>query len=990
MTAPAELENVARLGADVARRMRLPGPVLGRVRPPRIGSIASSSVRFAQALTRPARARQWLQGPTPVRVNRLLRAPTRPPRWWLPMELTARGERVRSKRLVIGQPEQLPPRGLRRAVHRIPNEETWTPGGMLERLVGVMVPVRRLDAVTAAGPMLMSQDTAKLNAATARRTPQPAGAAPGPRPAPRAPAGTPPGPRADALQRAPVSATPDSVADAGQRPPTGVAPAAGPPGARPPAASAASQDAEQRASPPGPPSGTAPAPTADESAGTARVSRAEGAARAPASPASGGTPPGAAPVSASAVPPATPEPANVRTATPPVAAAGRAPGWSPARISRFAAVRRASIAARAATQPVMPGATRLGRTATRLPVSTPIGLGRTLTPARGAPPAGSGEYGAEPAMPSGPSAGDVRSVGARHTGALPTVHTRSRYSVSVLRRMVRGATAVNPALRLAGALPPPVVIPAGPAETQTAEVSAPRASAPRTSAPQPTSAVAGGPSHAGAVAAAGDAQTQGAGPADLPAQPVGPAAAPMTTPQLPGPQRTVVGEDAPATPRPAEPAQVRRVLDTPSGVAESAPSPASPATPTATAQARPSEPATPAAQARPAEPASATTTRVGGTTSGFGAAPGVALATLRALSGSASRQTAVNPALRVARLPVRSSATGWFLPTSPGQAAAPTHTIARMASTASVRVSTPQAAAATQAAAMTRGTATTQAAARTYAASAGPTAGIGPSATPRAAGRMSSAPNPVPAAAFSTTAPTLLAMSDLLAATRSLPQGITFEGQRALATAFGASEEIRPASGAVLSTPAASGTSRGAPNVFRSAPATAAGGGVRPGPAGPGSTGPGSTRPAASRATGRALLPAPPPISIRRAPRTAPKPPTPVRSATPSLVPGPGGILRQSLVQTTAHLFDAAAASPQVAGDPSRGVEMLPSGQSTLRVVSAAGQPPSEPEVPDVAAELLANPSQLHELVDAIVDRIERRVVDELERRGRRQNFGAF
>jgi hypothetical protein len=108
------------------------------------------------------------------------------------------------------------------------------------------------------------------------------------------------------------------------------------------------------------------------------------------------------------------------------------------------------------------------------------------------------------------------------------------------------------------------------------------------------------------------------------------------------------------------------------------------------------------------------------------------------------------------------------------------------------------------------------------------------------------------------------------------------------------------------------------------------------------------------------------------------------------MVPGPGGILRQSLVQTTAHLFDAAAASTQVAGDISRGVEMLPSEQSTLRVVSAAGQSFSEPEVPDVAAELLANPSQLHELVDAIVDRIERRVVDELERRGRRQNFGAF
>lgn len=69
---------------------------------------------------------------------------------------------------------------------------------------------------------------------------------------------------------------------------------------------------------------------------------------------------------------------------------------------------------------------------------------------------------------------------------------------------------------------------------------------------------------------------------------------------------------------------------------------------------------------------------------------------------------------------------------------------------------------------------------------------------------------------------------------------------------------------------------------------------------------------------------------------------------------------------------------------------MPPSAQSTLRVAAAAGEPGVDRQQPNAAAALLADPYQLHELVNAIVDRIERRVVDELERRGRRQSFGAF
>lgn len=69
---------------------------------------------------------------------------------------------------------------------------------------------------------------------------------------------------------------------------------------------------------------------------------------------------------------------------------------------------------------------------------------------------------------------------------------------------------------------------------------------------------------------------------------------------------------------------------------------------------------------------------------------------------------------------------------------------------------------------------------------------------------------------------------------------------------------------------------------------------------------------------------------------------------------------------------------------------MSPFEPSTLHVVSTQGASRSLPKPPDVAAALLADPHGLREVVDAIVDRIERRVVDELERRGRRQSFGAF
>lgn len=57
----------------------------------------------------------------------------------------------------------------------------------------------------------------------------------------------------------------------------------------------------------------------------------------------------------------------------------------------------------------------------------------------------------------------------------------------------------------------------------------------------------------------------------------------------------------------------------------------------------------------------------------------------------------------------------------------------------------------------------------------------------------------------------------------------------------------------------------------------------------------------------------------------------------------------------------------------------FPDGRLDLDLTEVAGPP--EPVLPAVAMDAL---------VDAVVDRIERRVVEELERRGRRQSWGAF
>ncbi|MDT4902887.1 MAG: hypothetical protein QOH52_903, partial [Pseudonocardiales bacterium] len=144
-----------RLGPAVAQRMRRPGPPLGRLRPARPGSVASSVQRFAAATSRPIRVRRALEGPAALSVHPTS-GPIAPPRWWTP---TRAAERDSLPPVAVAE---LPARGLPRAVRRVPNEQTWTPGGIAVGMKADVVQVPRRAEVTAAGPMLMQQDRARL------------------------------------------------------------------------------------------------------------------------------------------------------------------------------------------------------------------------------------------------------------------------------------------------------------------------------------------------------------------------------------------------------------------------------------------------------------------------------------------------------------------------------------------------------------------------------------------------------------------------------------------------------------------------------------------------------------------------------------------------------------------------------------------------------------------------------------------------------------
>jgi hypothetical protein len=103
------------------------------------------------------------------------------------------------------------------------------------------------------------------------------------------------------------------------------------------------------------------------------------------------------------------------------------------------------------------------------------------------------------------------------------------------------------------------------------------------------------------------------------------------------------------------------------------------------------------------------------------------------------------------------------------------------------------------------------------------------------------------------------------------------------------------------------------------------------------------------------------------------------------LVRGPDGTLRRSLVETTAELFREQ--SSIVHPDPSSGGEMA---QQRPQLSVVRGEQPASRGPDRTESSILDDPRRLDELVDKVVEKIERRVVDELERRGRRYTPGVF
>jgi hypothetical protein len=137
----------ASLGPGLVNRFRLPGPQ--RPRPPRVGSVATGATRFAAGTVRPVAVRRALASPTPIRPARAGEQ-VRPPRWW-------------SMHRLFDDPAAdldttpMPPRGLRRAV-RSRLTDSPAPGTLATDMTATTLPVRRHPDAAAAGPMLMEHD----------------------------------------------------------------------------------------------------------------------------------------------------------------------------------------------------------------------------------------------------------------------------------------------------------------------------------------------------------------------------------------------------------------------------------------------------------------------------------------------------------------------------------------------------------------------------------------------------------------------------------------------------------------------------------------------------------------------------------------------------------------------------------------------------------------------------------------------------------------
>lgn len=171
------------LGASIRRRWRRPGPPAGRMRPALIGSLAGSSVRFAEGMGRPVMVRRATMGParsaagatargelsdgaggrgagparSAVRTSDLA---ARPPRWW--REVSAFGESLASATPddAAVRAAATAPRGLTRVVKPMPTPSEARPTGSWASTTPKVVPMRLPAEVAAVGNLTTAADRA--------------------------------------------------------------------------------------------------------------------------------------------------------------------------------------------------------------------------------------------------------------------------------------------------------------------------------------------------------------------------------------------------------------------------------------------------------------------------------------------------------------------------------------------------------------------------------------------------------------------------------------------------------------------------------------------------------------------------------------------------------------------------------------------------------------------------------------------------------------
>ncbi|HET8718335.1 MAG TPA: hypothetical protein VFM50_11360, partial [Nocardioidaceae bacterium] len=178
-------QDPTRLGRDVTHRLRLPGAPAPLRRAASVGRLGASATRFAAGVGRPVQVRRALVGQSPARVRSTGAAPVSPPPWWSMVTATGMNRATEADPAPIAtttplrRSTDLPARGLPRAARKVPDADTWTPGGIVNSLVTQVARVRRFDDVVAAGPMVERTLATNRRNASASKT---AAAAPWPDP----------------------------------------------------------------------------------------------------------------------------------------------------------------------------------------------------------------------------------------------------------------------------------------------------------------------------------------------------------------------------------------------------------------------------------------------------------------------------------------------------------------------------------------------------------------------------------------------------------------------------------------------------------------------------------------------------------------------------------------------------------------------------------------------------------------------------------------